>query len=56
MVQSQTESIVYALYGKVYQGKYSIAVYSPDYDDFIWIESEGQGFYLDNAIVNLYFA
>lgn len=56
MVQSQTESIVYALYGKVYQGKYSIAVYSPDYDDFIWIESEGQRFYLDNAIVNLYFA
>ena len=56
MVQFQTETIVYALYGKEYKGKYSIAVYSPDKDDFVWIESNGEEFYLDNAIINLYLA
>lgn len=56
MVQSQTESVVYALYGKEYQGKYSIAVYIPDTDEFVWIEYKGEGFYHDNARINLYFA
>lgn len=56
MVQSQTESVVYALYGKEYQGKYSIAVYIPDTDEFVWIEYKGEGFYHDNARINLDFA